>query len=232
MEKVWESPMSASECFQVQKEEIRKHLLRYTRTAFQLLPLKDMPRILDVGCGSGVPTMELARLSQGEVLGIDIDQSALDKFKREIEKAQLTSRVQAIYCSILDMDFPDESFDIVWSEGSIYTIGFESGLRDWKRLLKRDGYMVIHDEQGNIDKKLKLIFSCGYELLAHFKLDTEVWWTEYFAPLEEFIAEFQTSYTDDTKILEELRKAQEELDIFKKNPEQNCSVYFIIQRKS
>ena len=223
--------MSGHERSQVRKDKIRRRLLKYTRRAFRMLPQIDKPRILDVGCGSGIPTLELARLSQGEVIGIDIDQPALDKFYRRIEDARLAERVQAENCSMFDMNFPDESFDIVWSEGSIYAIGFERGLREWKRLLKPRGSMVVHDEQGNVREKLEQISNCGYKLLSYFMLSKEIWWTEYFAPLEKWIAESETKYIDDPQILEELHQSQEELEMFRKNPEQNSSVYFIMKRQ-
>jgi len=215
---------------QARKDKIRKRLLKYTRKAFRVLPQMDKPCILDIGCGLGIPTMELARLSQGEIIGIDIDQPALDKFTKKIKGAGLSDRVQAVNCSILDMDFEDESFDIIWSEGSIFVIGFEKGLRQWKRFLKPDGFMVIHDEQGNIKGKLEQISNRGYELLGHFLLSKETWWTEYFAPLEKLIGESRTRYSNDQNVLEKLHQAQEELDMFKKNPERNSSVYFIIKR--
>jgi cyclopropane fatty-acyl-phospholipid synthase-like methyltransferase len=47
------------------------------------------PRILDVGCGPGGPTLELARLSDGEIIGLDIHQPSLDKLSRRIEEAGL-----------------------------------------------------------------------------------------------------------------------------------------------
>jgi len=190
----------------------------------------DKPRILDIGCGSGVPTLELARLSQGEVVGIDIDQPALDKFTRKIREAGLSDRVQAVNCSIFDMDFADGSFDIIWSEGSIFVIGFERGLRQWKRFLKPDGFMVIHDEKRNVKEKLEQVSNCGYELLGYSILSKETWWTEYFAPLGELIAESRTRHTDDPKTLEELHQAQAELDMFKKNPERNSSVCFVMKK--
>ena len=56
--------------FQVRKDLVRKRLNKYTKKAFHLLPELDKPRILDIGCGSGVPTMELARLSNGEIIGL------------------------------------------------------------------------------------------------------------------------------------------------------------------
>ena len=69
--------------FSVKKDLVREHLNKYTRKAFQVLPKINNPTILDIGCGSGIPTLELARLSHGEILGIDIDQPALDKFTKK-----------------------------------------------------------------------------------------------------------------------------------------------------
>jgi len=195
-----------------------------------MLPKSDKPRILDIGCGSGVPTMELATLGRGEVIGIDIDQSALDKLTGKIREAGFSDRVQAVNCSILDMPFPDESFDLIWSEGSIFVVGFKRGIQDWKRFLKTGGFMVIHDEKGDVEEKLRQISQCGYKLLGYFILSEETWWTEYFAPLEKLIAESQTSYADDPHTLEELSQAQKELEMFRRNPERNNSVYFVIQK--
>jgi ubiquinone/menaquinone biosynthesis C-methylase UbiE len=212
------------------RDVVRRRLLKYTRKAFRMLPKFDKPRILDIGCGSGAPTMELARLGQGEVIGIDIDQPALGKLNRKIREAGFTSRVQAVNCSILDMSFPDESFDIIWSEGSIFVIGFEKGLREWKRFLKPNGFMVIHDEKGNIEEKIEQISKCGYKLLGYFVLSQNTWWAEYFAPLEKLVAKYQRSYTDDPQALEELNQARRELEMFRNNPERNNSVYFVIQK--
>ena len=222
--------MVEEELFQTQKDKIRERLLKYTRKAFQMLPKLDNPRILDVGCGSGIPTMELARLSRGIVLGIDIDQPALDKFTTRIKGMGLTDLVQAINCSMVDMDFPTESYDIIWSEGSIYVIGFEKGIREWKRFLKPGSFTVVHDEQGNVDEKLQQISNCGYKLINYFVLSQEDWWTEYFDPIEKLIGETRIKYTNNLKILEELSHAQEELDMFKKYPERSSSVYFIMKK--
>jgi len=196
-----------------------------------MLPQLDKPHILDVGCGSGIPTMELARLSNGEIIALDINQDLLDLLVRKIEDAGLSDRVKAVNCSIFNMEFPDESFDIIWAEGSIYVIGFKRGLQEWKRFLKPNGFMVIHDEQGNVIHKLEQISSCGYELLGYFILSEDTWWAEYFAPLEKLIGETQIKYSGDPKALGGLHSAQQELDMFKKNPERNRSVCFVIKKK-
>ncbi|MHA1488023.1 MAG: class I SAM-dependent methyltransferase, partial [Promethearchaeota archaeon] len=134
-------------------DHFRKVFNKYTIEAFRKLPKLEKPRILDIGCGSGVPTMELAKLSDGEVIGIDIDQESLDRLSRKIEQKGLTNRVKAIKCSLINIKFPDNSFDIIWAEGSITSLGVEKSLRGWNRILKPKGFMVIHDEIKHFFKK-------------------------------------------------------------------------------
>ena len=223
--------MSEEKRFHQGEERIRKRLLKYTRKAFYMLPKIEKPRILDIGCGSGIPTIELARIGRGEVIGIDIDQPALDEFTAQIAELGLSDRVNALNCSLIDMDFPNESFDIIWSEGSIYAIGFEKGLKEWKRFLKPVGFMVIHDEQGNVNEKLEQISECGYEVLGYFLLSKETWWKEYFAPLEKLITEGETRYFNDPKVIKEIQQGQGELAMFRKYPERNASVFLVMKRK-
>lgn len=195
-----------------------------------MLPRLDKPRILDIGCGSGVPTLELARLSDGEVIGIDIDQRLLDVLRENIEKAGLSDRVKVINRSLFDMEFPDGSFDIIWAEGSINVIGFEKGLLEWKRLLKPGGFMMVHDERGDVREKLEQISGCGYELLGYFEMDVDVWQTEYFAPLERLILEAQFKCSDAPGVVKALQEARREIDMFKKEPERNSSVCFVMKK--
>ena len=92
-----------------------------------MLPKLYKPHILDIGCGSGIPTIELAKLSNGGVIGLDVSQPLLDRLTRKIKEAGLSNRVKTLKCSMFDMPFPDESFDIIWSEGSIFIVGFKEG---------------------------------------------------------------------------------------------------------
>ncbi len=217
--------------FQRQKDGIRERLLKYTRKAFRMLPQLDKPRILDIGCGSGVPTVELARLSGGEVIGIDIDQDMLDVLRGKVEKAGLSHSVKVINRSLFDMEFPDGSFDVIWAEGSINVIGFEKGLQAWKRLLKPGGFMVVHDERGDVREKLEQISGCGYELLGYFGMDVDVWRTEYFAPLERLILEARFKCSDAPGVVKAIKESRREIDMFKKEPERNSSVCFVMKRR-
>ena len=47
--------------------------------------------------------------------------------------------------SIDDLPLPDESFDVVRSEGAVYNIGFANGVSSWKRLLAPGGTLVVSE---------------------------------------------------------------------------------------
>ncbi len=215
---------------ELQKDHLRENLTKYTIKAFRMLPELYNPKILDIGCGTGVPTMELARLSNGQITGLDISQPLLDELKRKIEAASLSDRVKAVKCSLFEMDFPDESFDIIWAEGSIFVIGFERGLNEWRRLLKPRGFLVVHDEIANMTKKLKQIPRCGYELIGHFTVTEDMWWREYYGPLEKRILELLIKYNDDPEAIAVLDQEQREVDMFKRNPKRFGSVFFVMQK--
>ena len=70
---------------EINKEKYRKRLTSYTKKAYNLVPKIDNPLILDIGCGSGVPTIELAILSKGKIIAVDIDRSALNILKDKIK---------------------------------------------------------------------------------------------------------------------------------------------------
>lgn len=222
---------SEAERFQWEKDKVRGRLLKYTRKAFRMLPQLDKPKILDIGCGSGVATMELARLSDGEVIGLDIDGGMLDVLRRNIDKERLSHRVSVVNRSLLDMEFPDESFNIIWAEGSIYAIGFSKGLKEWKRFLKPHGFMMVHDEKGNVDEKIRMISACGYELIGHFEIDVAKWRDEYFVPMEKLVSQDRWKNSDDPEVKKAVRNALWELDMFRKEPERNSSVCFVMQKR-
>jgi len=201
--------------YKIKKDRLRVNLVKHTRKAFELLPKYNNPRILDVGCGAGIPTMELAKLSGGHITGIDIDRSSLERFRKKVKETGLMNRIEILEKSMSNLDFPDESFDIIWAEGSISAIGFEEGLKQWRRFLKLHGFLVIHDDISDIKKKLKLISNYNYRLISRFKISHKEWWLKYYAPLEKLIQEFHINYLNDYKLIKELNKDQVEIDKIK-----------------
>ena len=245
--------MSEETVLEIEKEQLREILCKYTRKAFQMLPKLDKPRILDIGCGSGGPTLELARLSQGEIIGIDIRQPALDRLTRKIEQAGLSDRVKAVNCSMFNMDFADASFDIIWAEGSTFIIGFERALKEWRRFLKPEGFLVVHEMTWSrpdppqevynywkglaasgirtVPEYLEQIAASGYDVIGHLALPEDAFWIEYYGPLERRIKELRGEYIDDPKALAILDKEQHEIDISTKYHEWYSSAFFMMQKR-
>jgi len=174
--------------------------------------------------------MELAKLTDGDIIGIDIDQESINRLNKKIEEEGLINRVKAIECSLLDIKFPDNSFDIIWAEGSITTLGVGRSLRSWNKLLKPDGFLVVHDEIKHFFKKRHKVASCGYKLIEHFSLPVEAWWEEYYSPLEIRIKELYKKYSNDPDALEVLNIHQTEIDIVKASPKSFQSVFCIMQK--
>ena len=210
----------------------RSNLCKYTRKAFYTLPKLENPRILDIGCGSGVPTIELTKLCACRIVALDNDRSTLNRFEKKLKEQGLSDRIEILNRSLTNIDFDDESFDIIWSEGSIFVLGFERGLREWRRFLKPDGFMAVHDERGNVEEKLKHITDSGYELMDYFILDKDVWWNEYYSPLEREIQKIQNRYSDESDISVKFDKELREIELFKKDSEKFESVFFVLQKSN
>jgi ubiquinone/menaquinone biosynthesis C-methylase UbiE len=214
---------------EIDADSFRERFIEYTRKAFQMLPKLEQPYILDIGCGSGLPTLELARLSNGKIIGVDIDQPQLVKLNRKIAEVGLSHRVKTINCSLFEINFPDEIFDIIWAEGSIWIIGFEESLKGWRRFLKPKGFLVIHDAISTITNKLENIHDWGYELIDSFMLPEDAWWTKYYRPLENRIKELYKKYRNNSEAIKTLRKYQNEIDLVKRNPQEQSSAFYILQ---
>ncbi len=223
--------MSNIYLYKIKKDHLRENLIKYTRKTFELLPKYDNPRILDVGCGAGIPTIELAKLSGGHITGVDIDKSSLERFRKKVRKTGLVDKIEIIEKSLFALDFPDESFDIIWAEGSISAIGFEESLKQLRRFLKLNGFLIIHDEISNTKKKLKLISNYNFRLISRFKISHSEWWLKYYAPLEKLIKEFHNNFLNDYKLINVLNKDQGEIDRLKSNPTLFGSIFYTIRKE-
>ncbi len=211
-------------------EQIRTVFLKYTRKAYQQLPHIKEPQILDIGCGSGVPAIQLAKLSEGKTIGIDIDQACIDEFNKKIKQEGLANRVKAIKLSFSEMKFPNEPFDIIWSEGVIGELHFEDELKNWRRLLKQNGYLIIHYQISAVNESLSRTPSFGYALVDTILLPPGVWWTEFYKPIEEKMCFLLQKYQSDPDASKLLKILQSEIAMVKKSPYDFDTAFFIMKK--
>lgn len=224
----------------------------YTQKAYEMIPSIKKPNILDIGCGPGLQTIKLAKLSDGLVTGIDIHQPYLDNLKKLTKREKLEDKIRVINKSMLEMDFPEEYFDIIWAEGSIFVIGFERGLLEWKKYIKPNGYLAVHEMTwlkekppeeikkyfdqvypaiNTIQNNLRIIEKCRYKLLGYFPLPDDAWWEFYYDPLEKRLKMLREKFKDNTKALKMISEEQKEIDLYRKYGQWYGSVFFVMQRK-
>ena len=232
-------------------EAARSAGLRYTRRAFGMLPELRHPWILDVGCGPGPVTQELARLGGGQVVGLDIDRAALDGPSTRVDEQGLAGQVQLIHGSMFAIGFRDGRFDVVWAEGSLQFMGFERALRSWRRLIKPGGFLVVHEmawlrpdppqaivdrwqpvfaEISTVASYLIQLPACGYLPIGHFSLPEDFWWVNYYAPLQERIRALREEVAGDRATQQILEREQREVDLFQAHARWYGSAFLVMQR--
>ena len=163
-------------------------------------------KIVDIGCGTGASTLLLARLLETQITAVDFLQDFLDVLEGRAENMGLSDKVTTLCCSMDNLPFGDEAYDVIWSEGAIYNIGFEKGVKDWKRFLKTGGMMVVSEitwlttdrpselqeywqnEYPAIDtasSKIEIMENNGYSPVAYFVLPEQCWLDNYYRPMQD-----------------------------------------------
>lgn len=102
-------------------------------------------RILDVACGTGEPTISLAKLldGTGEVVGIDISPQALKVAEERLVSHQLNN-VRFQPADVHQLPFPEDTFDRITSRlGVMFFTDLPRALEELRRVLKPHGKIAL-----------------------------------------------------------------------------------------
>lgn len=222
-----------------------------TRKAFKRLShLPKQPHILDIGCGSGMQTLELARISGGQITALDNYQLFLDTLKKTAETEGVNKQIKTINASMFELPFAKNTFDVIWSEGAIFVIGFEKGLLEWKHYLKPGGYLVVSELtwitldrpseicaylEGeytaikNNEKNKEIIERAGYQVVDSFILPETVWRDDFYKPYQSRLDSLKVKYAGNHEASEVLEACQREIDMFTKYSRYYSYVFYVMQ---
>jgi ubiquinone/menaquinone biosynthesis C-methylase UbiE len=225
---------------------------RSTKRAFhKLAGLPEHPEILDVGCGTGMQTLVLAKLSTGNITALDNHAPFIEKLKRNARRAGYAERIRCVVGDMNSMNFPKGSFDVIWSEGAAYIMGFNNALKAWRPLLRPKGYMAL-SELVWFKKKapqeiedffareypymkyyehiFPIIESAGYKMIDYFPLPGKSWWTDYYTPVEKKLAEMRRKYQNNKKAQAIFDSFQLEIDMHRKYSKYYGYGFYIMQK--
>lgn len=211
-------------------DNFRAVFLNYTRKAFEQLPNMSKPKILDIGCGTGVGTIELASLTNGEILGMDIDKIALNKLEKKIREKGLADQIVTKHGSLLKTGLKKESFDFIWAEGVIHIIGFKKGLKACHELLKPGGFLVLAEAIKGMNRNMDLISKSGFELYIQIDWEKGCWWTKFYEPLEKTLKRLRDEGIR-PELYAELISHEEEIPMVRNNLEESDCAHFILKKK-
>lgn len=210
-------------------------------------------KVLDIGCGVGTHTFLIAKhLKNAEIIAIDNNKDYIDILNQKAKTLNLSHRVTGICMSMFQMEFDNNSFDYIFSEGAIYIQGFKSGLSNWKNLLKKDGILIcseiswITDTPSNIpykywteaykeidtvNNKIALAKELGYDVVDTFLLEKTAWTDNYYTPLKNNIDKMQLKYKDNKLALSVVHMINEEITMYEKYGNEYTYVFYILKIK-
>jgi len=196
---------------------------------------RDEPsKIADIGCGTGASTLLLARLLNAQITAVDFLQDFLDVLKGRAENLGLSEKIMTLCCSMDNLPFGEEEYDVIWSEGAIYNIGFEKGVADWNRYLKVDGLLIVSEitwttasrpselqkhwesEYPEIDvasSKIRILEKNGYSPIGYFILPEHCWLDNYYRPMQNSFGDFlnRNGASEDAQAIVEAENREIEL---------------------
>jgi ubiquinone/menaquinone biosynthesis C-methylase UbiE len=131
-----------------QAEESRE----YRHKLYNKVGLRDKKKILDVGCGTGAVTFDMARSTNGHIIGIDIDPEKLEEARKLL--APVTN-IELMEGDAQDLPFEDETFDlVVFTIVLMYIPDPQKAVNEMARVTRKGGHVLAvmePDNAGTID---------------------------------------------------------------------------------
>ena len=214
--------------------------------------LTEHSKIADIGCGTGGQTMVIAQNTRGTITGIDILPDFINILNNNAKKLDLQNRVNGIVASMDKLPFHSEEFDLIWCEGSIYSIGFERGLSEWRKYLKKNGFIAVTDASWFTEKRpseiedywthhypgittisnnIDIMQKSGYIPISVFTLPENCWTDNYFTPQIPVQKEFLMKYSANKTVEEFVEGCRHEEKMYHEYKEYYGYVFYIGKRR-
>jgi serine/threonine-protein kinase HipA len=222
-----------------------------TREALRRLPrLPEAPRVVDLGCGRGRQTLVLAQELSVPINAVDNHAPFIAELKAEAERRGLSHLVRARCADFGQLDDAPGSYDLLWSEGAIYHLGWAGGLSRWRPLLTPGGLMAAteatwlteappaeaaafwregYPSMGTLASNAAVARDAGYQVLDTFTLPASAWWDDFYRPLQERMAALRAEAATDPALTEAIASAAREIDLYARFGDSYGYVFYLLR---
>ncbi len=105
-------------------------------------------KVLEVACNMGTTAIGLAKQFGCQIEGVDLDEAALEKAKKNIEANGLQDKIHVQRANAMKLPFEDNTFDIVINEAMLTMLPIQAKIKaieEYFRVLKPNGLLLTHD---------------------------------------------------------------------------------------
>jgi ubiquinone/menaquinone biosynthesis C-methylase UbiE len=112
------------------------------------LPLPKTARVLDVPCGSGFYTAQLARRigEHQSLVAVDANDAYVEATRARVAETRASGEIAVQKGDAYRLDCPDGAFDVVWCAQSLISLDIPEALRELHRVTNDTGYAAILEE--------------------------------------------------------------------------------------
>lgn len=186
----------------------------YRHRLYEKVGIKRKQNILDIGCGTGVITEDIALSTEGTVTGIDIDSAALACAQKKVSRLG----VNLVKADAMDLPFKESTFDLVVFCGVLmYIKDKQKAVNEMARVTREGGIILatLEPDYGNVicypeDPALPPVFESLEEMGADIRTGRKLRSLFSNAGLQPEIGIF-TEYFEDLS-----KNTKEQVDLFLK----------------
>jgi ubiquinone/menaquinone biosynthesis C-methylase UbiE len=216
------------------------------------IPSNQRLKIADIGCGSGGQTITLAKNLNGQIIAVDLFPEFLNELHEKSQKLGLLEQILTLEKSMDNLSFDYNELDLIWSEGAIYNMGFENGIKQWRKFLKNGGFLAVteitwitinrpkeiedfwKEEYPEIDtaaNKIKQLESNGYSMVGYFYLSQNSCIENYYYPMQSRFEEFLSRHNHSELAKKVVDDNQSEINFYLKFKEYYSYGFYVARKE-